>query len=130
MIYGIGVDMAQVSRMARAMKRWGQRFQSKVFTPYEIEYCLAKRNPYPNFAARFAAKEAFVKALGIGIRRGIHWRDIEVRRGPLGRPILKISGRALDMLRHEKIEGIFLSLTHDGDYSFAMVVLEKNPEAR
>ncbi len=130
MIFGIGIDTAQVSRIARAMKRWGERFQQRVFTPYEIEYCRRKRNPYPNFAARFAAKEAFVKALGIGIRRGVHWRDIEVRRGPLGRPVLKISGRAEDLLRRERIEGIFLSLTHDGDYGVAMVVLEKNPEER
>jgi holo-[acyl-carrier protein] synthase len=130
MIYGIGVDVVQISRISQVLERWGRRFQEKVFTPYEVEYCLAKRNPYPNFAARFAAKEAFVKALGIGIRRGVHWRNIEVRRGPLGRPILKLSGLAVEMLQREKIAGIFLSLTHDGDYSTATVVLERDPEAR
>ena len=130
MIYGIGVDVVQVSRIAKVLERWGRRFQEKVFTSYEVEYCLAKRNPYPSFAARFAAKEAFVKALGIGIRRGVHWRNIEVKRGPLGRPILKINGLAVEMLRREKIEGIFLSLSHDGDYSTATVVLEGNPKAR
>ncbi|MCX5908793.1 MAG: holo-ACP synthase [Deltaproteobacteria bacterium] len=106
------------------MQRWGERFQGKVFTSGEVRYCLAKRNPYPSFAARFAAKEAFVKALGIGIRRGVHWRDVEVARGPLGKPILKLAGLAARMVKREQIEGIHLSLTHDGDYSNAMVVLE------
>lgn len=128
MVYGIGVDVVQISRIARALKRWGRRFQDKVFTPEEIDYCLRKRNPHPHFAARFAAKEAFVKALGIGIRRGVHWRDIEVRRGPLGRPVLRLTGRAREILRGEKIEGISLSLSHDGDYSAATVVLERHPE--
>jgi len=67
-----------------------------------------------------------VKALGIGIRRGVHWKDVEVQRGPLGRPVLKICGRAVEICRKERLEDFFLSLTHDGDYSGAMVVLEKS----
>jgi len=125
MIYGIGLDMVNVSRVEEALKRWGGRFRDKVFSPGEIRYCLGKKNPAPHFAARFAAKEAFVKALGIGIRRGVHWKDVEVQRGPLGRPVLKISGRAVEIFRDEGLENFFLSLTHDGDYSGAMVVLEK-----
>ncbi len=127
MIYGIGMDLVQIRRIQEALQRWGERFQDKVFTPYEIRYCRAKRNSSPNFAARFAAKEAFVKALGIGIRHGVHWRDVEVQRGPLGKPVLKLTGRAAELIRREKIEGVFLSLTHDGDYSAAMVVLETRP---
>jgi len=128
MIYGIGFDLVQVSRMEGALKRWGERFQNKVFTPGEVRYCLKKRNPSPNFAARFAAKEAFVKALGIGIRRGVHWKDVEVQRGPLGKPVIRIHGRAEEICRQEGIEGLFLSLTHDGEYSGAMVVLEKSDQ--
>ena len=90
MIYGIGIDLVKVKRIEEALERWGERFQNKVFTPGEIRYCLQKKNPSPNFAARFAAKEAFVKALGIGIRRGVHWKDVEVQRGSLGKPVLKI----------------------------------------
>jgi len=128
MIYGIGIDLVNVSRIEEALKRWGERFQKKVFTPGEIEYCLGKRNPGPNFAARFAAKEALVKALGIGIRRGVHWRDVEVQPGPLGKPVLKLRGRALELCRQERIEGVFVSLTHDGNYSGAVVVLEKSDQ--
>ncbi len=128
MIYGIGFDLVKVSRIEEALKRWGERFHKKVFTPGEVRYCLRKRNPSPNFAARFAAKEGFVKALGIGIRRGVHWRDVEVQRGPLGKPVLEIYGRAAEICRKEGIEGIFLSLTHDGEYSGAMVVLEKSDQ--
>jgi holo-[acyl-carrier protein] synthase len=125
MIYGIGIDLVKVSRMEAALHRWGERFQSKVFTPGEVAYCVRKKNPSPSFAARFAAKEAFVKALGIGIRRGVHWKNVEVKRGPLGRPVLNLNGRALEICRKEGIEGLFLSLTHDGDYAEAAVVLEK-----
>lgn len=128
MIYGIGFDLVQVSRVEDALRRWGERFQNKVFTPGEVRYGLKKRNPARHYAARFAAKEAFVKALGIGIRRGVHWKDVEVQRGPLGRPVLKIYGRAAEICRKEGIDGFFLSLTHDGDYSGAMVVLEKSDQ--
>jgi holo-[acyl-carrier protein] synthase len=125
MIYGIGTDLVEVSRIAETLQRWGERFQNKVFTPGEVRYCLQKRNPSPHYAARFAAKEAFVKALGIGIRRGVHWKDVEVQRGPLGRPVLKLHNRALELCRTEEIEGVFLSLTHDGNYGGAVVVLER-----
>lgn len=125
MIYGIGLDLVKVSRIEGALRRWGERFQNKIFTPGEVRYCLKKKEPSISFSARFAAKEAFVKALGIGIRRGVHWKDVEVQRGPLGRPVLKLNGRAAEICRKETIAGLFLSLTHDGDYSAAAVVLEK-----
>jgi holo-[acyl-carrier protein] synthase len=128
MIYGIGFDLVKVSRIEEALRRWGERFQNKVFTSGEIRYCLDKKSPAPHFAARFAAKEALVKALGIGIRRGVHWKDVEVQRGPLGRPVLKICGRAVEICGKEGVENFFLSLTHDGEYSGAMVVLEKSDQ--
>jgi holo-[acyl-carrier protein] synthase len=125
MIYGIGIDLVRVRRVEEALERWGDRFRNRVYTSGEIEYCLRKRNPSPNFAARFAAKEALVKALGIGMRRGVHWKNIEVARGPLGQPMLKLNGTAGEILKREKITGIFVSLTHDHDYGSAVVVLEK-----
>ncbi|MBM4330334.1 MAG: holo-ACP synthase [Deltaproteobacteria bacterium] len=128
MIYGIGIDIVQIKRIEQDLERWGERFTQKVFTPGEIDYCLKKKTPSPNFAARFAAKEAFVKALGIGIRRGIHWKDVEVTRGPLGKPVLRLSGQALQVCAKEKIAGVFVSLTHDREYSSAIVVLEAKDE--
>ncbi len=125
MIFGIGIDMVEVKRIEKALQRWGERFQNKVFTAHEINYCLRKKHSSPNFAARFAAKEAFAKALGIGIRRGIHWKDVEVERDPLGKPILRLHGQAREILQKEKIGGVFVSLTHDGEYGSATVVLEK-----
>jgi holo-[acyl-carrier protein] synthase len=125
MIYGIGTDLVEIKRIKEALERWGDRFMNKVFTPGEIEYCSQKRNSSPNFSARFAAKEALVKALGIGMRRGVHWKDVEVTRGPLGKPVLKLSGQAEAICKQEKIQGIFLSLAHDREYSIALVVLEK-----
>lgn len=125
MIYGVGIDLVQIRRIEKALHRWGERFKNKVFTSGEVSYCQKKRNAAANYAARFAAKEAFVKALGVGMRRGIHWREIEVAHGPLGKPILKISGRAQEICQKEGIKAILVSLTHDQDYSSALVVLEK-----
>ena len=125
MIYGIGIDLVEVKRIEEALERWGDRFKNKVYTQGEIDYCSKKRSSSPNFAARFAAKEALVKALGIGMRRGVHWKDVEVTRDPLGKPMLKLSGRAAAVCRQEKIKETFLSLTHDRGYSSAVVVLEK-----
>ena len=125
MIYGIGIDLVKIKRIDDAHRRWGERFHNKAFTAGEIQYCLKKRNPASSFAARFAAKEALVKALGVGLRRGVHLRDAEVQRGALGKPILKLYGRAREICAQEGITGIFLSLTHDQDFSSAVVVLEK-----
>lgn len=125
MIYGIGIDVVKIERIGAALERWGERFQNKAFTAGEVRYCLRKRDPAPSFAARFAAKEALVKALGIGLRRGVHLRDVEVQRGALGKPVLKLSGRACEICANEGITGVFLSLTHDQDFSAAVVVLEK-----
>ena len=125
MIYGIGIDLVKIKRIAEAHQRWGERFHHKAFTLGEIQYCLRKRDPAPSFAARFAAKEALVKALGIGLRRGVHLRDVEVQRGSLGKPVLKLHRRAEEICAREGITGIFLSLTHDQDFSSAVVVLEK-----
>jgi holo-[acyl-carrier protein] synthase len=125
MIYGIGIDLVKIKRISDAHRRWGERFHRKAFTSGEIRYCMQRKDPAPSFAARFAAKEALVKALGIGLRRGVHLRDVEVRRGPLGKPLLELHGRAREICEKEGITGVFLSLTHDQDFSAAVVVLEK-----
>ncbi len=79
-VLGIGVDLTQMPRMRRVVARWEERFLQRVFTEQEIAYCRRRRDPIPHFAARFAAKEATLKALGTGLSLGVNWRELEVRR--------------------------------------------------
>src|ERR1019366_9768217 len=92
MIVGLGVDIAEVGRIAAAIERHGRPFLQRVFTPAEIAYCEKHRNRVERFAGRFAAKEATMKALGTGWARGVRWVEIEVVREPSGKPMLKLSG--------------------------------------
>jgi holo-[acyl-carrier protein] synthase len=126
MIYGIGVDLVNITRLSRAIDRWGNRFIGRVFTPQEIDFCIQSRRSVFRFALRFAAKEAFSKALGTGMRRGIRWRDIEVFHHPSGRPDLAIAGKALMVCRKEGISRWHVSLSDEDDYGIAVVVLEKH----
>lgn len=128
MIYGIGTDLVNIRRMERVIARWGERFIERVFTPGEIEVCSKRAFPPSAFSLRFAAKEAFAKALGLGMRNGISWRDIEVFHLPGGKPGLRTHGRSSEICRSNSITGFHLSLSDDGDYGTAMVVLEKNDE--
>ncbi|MGQ9689635.1 MAG: holo-ACP synthase [Desulfobaccales bacterium] len=126
MIYGIGVDLVRVDRLARALKRYGDRFLQRVFTDREIAYCQgrAKQGVY-QFAQRFAAKEAFSKALGVGLRQdGIRWREVEVLPDSRGKPEIQVSGRAAQLCAERGIKGMHLSLTDEDNHAVAMVVLE------
>ena len=124
MIVGLGIDIEEVSRVRGAIERYGEKFLKRVFTPHEIAYCNQTRNPYERFAARFAAKEAGMKALGTGWRRGITWRDFEVSHAPGGRPILKMSGVALEIYGQMGGTNIALSLTHTANQAMAEVIIE------
>lgn len=126
MIYGIGVDLVKVARLAASIQRFGERFLSRVFTPHEIAYCRGKRWSNSAFALRFAAKEAFSKALGVGLRRnGIRWREVEVVPNALGKPELQVSGRAAELCAAAGITHMHLSLTDEDDLALAVVILEK-----
>jgi holo-[acyl-carrier protein] synthase len=125
MIYGIGVDLVRVERIAASLKRHGERFLQRVFTPLEIAHCQGKAWEASGFAMRFAAKEAFSKALGVGLRRGgIRWREVEVVPNELGKPELKISGQAAQLCQQAKISGMHLTLTDEDNYAVAVVILE------
>ena len=126
MIYGIGVDIVSIVRIERVIKRWGDRFVGKVFTPDEATICYDKASPSSAFALRFAAKEAFSKALGLGMRKGLKWREVEVFNYPSGKPSLKLHGISFETCREKDITGIHLSLSDEGEYAIAMVVLEKH----
>ena len=124
MIVGMGVDMAETSRIQEAIERHGERFLRRVFTPVEIAYCKRHRNSYERFAARFAAKEAAMKALGTGWRQGVSWRDFEIANQPGGKPCLRLSGKALEIYRELGGSQIVVSLTHTGPYALAQVIIE------
>ncbi len=128
MIYGIGIDLVHVPRMEAVLRRWGERFVRRVFTAIEEEICIRRAFPPSSFALRFAAKEAFSKAMGLGMRNGIRWRDVEVFHFPGGRPGLRVQGRSLDLCRDNGIKRLHVSLSDEGEYGAAMVVLETGDE--
>ena len=127
MIFGIGVDLVRVDRIARVVERYGQRFLSRVFTPAEIAYCQGKsRQGVYQLAQRFAAKEALSKALGVGLREGgIHWRDVEVLPNPQGKPEITVSGRAARLCQEFGIKNLHLTLADEDNHALAVVILER-----
>src|SRR5438552_9914386 len=122
-INGIGVDLVNIPRMRDVIDRWQDRFLRRVFTEQEIAYCRARRDPVPHFAARFAAKEAVLKALGTGLRMGVSWRELEVQRERGQAPTLVLSGRSREVSEARGGRRVLLALTHDGDYACAHAML-------
>jgi holo-[acyl-carrier protein] synthase len=123
-IFGVGIDLVRVDRIGASLERWGARFEERVFTAGEIAACAGRKNRAACLAMRFAAKEAFVKALGTGMRPPLRWSDIEVCNNRLGRPEIVLSGSASDFCHSLGVRTWHLSLTDDGAYSAAVVVLE------
>lgn len=124
-IVGIGVDLTEVPRIAEVRGRHGEQFLKRVFTPSEAEYCLRQKTPDISLAARFAAKEAALKALGKGWTHGMRWTDFEVMREPGGRPVLKFHGAAAKLANELGVKRAHLSLSHTSEQAMAMVVLER-----
>src|SRR2546423_9838919 len=124
MIVGTGIDIADVHRVAEAMERFGNRFLHRVFTEGEMRYCDSKANRVERYAARFAAKEAAMKALGTGWNHGVRWRDCEVVRMPGGRPTMTFHGRAGEFAARLGVKNAALSLSHTAEQAIAQVILE------
>jgi holo-[acyl-carrier protein] synthase len=124
MIVGTGIDITEVPRIRAAIERHGERFLKRVFTDGEIQYCESKANRIERYAARFAAKEAGMKAIGTGWNHGVRWRDIEVARKPGGRPTLLLHGKAAEFAAKLGATNIALSLTHTEAEAMAQVILE------
>lgn len=124
MIYGIGTDIAAIDRFRRFLDQDNQALLDRIFTAAELATCRGRKDSASCLAARFAAKEAFLKALGIGLRDGITWHDMEVVNDALGKPELHLSGQAGQQFRNRNLNRTLLSLSHDGGHAVAMVVLE------
>ena len=124
MILGTGIDLCEVSRMEAKVQAPADEFVNQVFLPGEIAYCGTKRHPAEHFAARFAAKEAVVKALACADGEGSFWQDIEIMNEPDGRPVVVLHGRAKEMADALGVRRVFVSLTHTRDLAAATVILE------
>jgi len=126
-VKGIGIDLALIPRLRQMVERWDERFLLRVFTEEEIAYCRRRRDPIPHLAARFAAKEATLKALGTGLAMGVRWREMEVRRQPGEAPTMVLTGRCRAIARDKGGDHVLLTLTHDGDYALAQAMLVGDP---
>jgi holo-[acyl-carrier protein] synthase len=124
MILGIGTDLAEVGRINDSVTRFGDRFLHRVYTDVERRYAMRKKNFAERLASRFAAKEAGMKAIGTGWRRGVTWKDFEVVNEPSGKPTLRLSGVALSIANQMGVKRISLSMTHTNETAFAVVILE------
>jgi holo-[acyl-carrier protein] synthase len=124
MVVGSGVDLCEVPRIKDAIARHGKRFLERVFTRREIDYAERKKNKFERYAARFAAKEAGMKALGTGWRGGLGWCDIEVTNLSSGRPTLAFHGKAAEIAERLGVRNIALSITHTAEQAMALVILE------
>jgi holo-[acyl-carrier protein] synthase len=126
MIVGIGIDLVKIDRMDKAGKQHGG-FLERLFTDREREYCSRQKFPAQHYAARFAAKEAVLKAIGTGWSAGIKWTDMEILHGEGGGPIVNLTGRVKDLIDLKGVKQVFLSYSHDEGYAVAHVVLEGRP---
>jgi holo-[acyl-carrier protein] synthase len=124
MIVGTGVDLAEVPRIRASIERFGARFIDRIYTPAEIAYVERKANRWERYAARFAAKEAGMKAIGTGWRHGVRWRDFEVANLPSGKPTLQLHGVAARVAAKLGVRNVSLSITHTAELGMAHVILE------
>jgi holo-[acyl-carrier protein] synthase len=124
LIVGLGLDLAEIDRIGAAIERHGRPILERLYTPQEIAYCETHKNRFERYAARFAAKEAAMKALGTGWRLGVRWRDIEVRKEPSGKPTLNLDGVARQIADRLGVKNISLTITHSGNLALAEVIFE------
>lgn len=124
MIVGTGVDLAEVGRIRASIEKFGTKFVDRIYTPAEIAYVERKANRFERYAARFAAKEAGMKAIGTGWRHGVRWQDFEVANLPSGKPTLRFHGVAAKFAEKLGVRHVALSITHTSELGMAHVILE------
>jgi holo-[acyl-carrier protein] synthase len=125
MIIGTGVDIVEISRIRNAAKRWKKNFLGKIFTVKELEYSNERTSSYQHLAARFAAKEAVLKALGSGLASRMEWKDIEVWNEASGKPNIRLSGEVKKLSRSMQVKDIIISMSHTRTYAIANAILVK-----
>jgi len=128
-IFGIGTDIVNIKRMKKTLKKKNSYFKERIFSKNEIIYCENKKNSFSYFAKRFAAKEAFSKALGTGIRKGINFKDIEIFNDNFGKPSIKLRGSTAILLKRKiknKKYSIYLTLSDELSWAHATVIVSFN----
>ena len=124
LIVGCGIDLVKIERIEKIIKKWGDNFIFRIFTPLEREYCEKKKgNKFQSYAGKFAAKEALLKALGLGLREA-NWKEIEIKNDELGQPIINTSGKLKEITFGKDIDRYFLTISHTKEYAIAQVILE------
>jgi holo-[acyl-carrier protein] synthase len=121
-VLGIGTDIVECLRIARMIERHGELFVNRVYTAAEVAYCQERKQATQHYAGRWAAKEALLKALGTGWRRGISWRDVEIRSEPGGRPVVLLHGGARDVARQLGVEEMLVSISHCRSHATAQAL--------
>lgn len=121
-VIGIGTDIVETLRIAQMIERHGELFLTRVYTPYEISYCAARKAATQHYAGRWAAKEAVLKAIGTGWARGITWTDVEVRNEVGGAPRIVLSGGALEACQRQGIREVQISISHCRTHATAFAV--------
>ena len=124
MIHGTGVDLIEIDRIRNSLDKYLEKFEERVFTKAEIDYCRSKADPPKHFAGRFAAKEAILKSIGTGMADGIAWKDLEIVTRDSGQPELKVSGKAKALCDSKKIKTIHVSISHEKGYAIAQAIAE------
>ncbi len=122
-IHGIGIDIVEVARIQEASYRWGARFEQRVYTHQELTYCGDASSRYWRLAARFAAKEATLKALGTGLTTGMRWQDVEIQANTVGKPEIVLHGEVQRYAHEQNISTIYVSMSHTNAYAVAQVTL-------
>lgn len=123
MIFGVGIDIIEVERIKKQITK-KNNFKKRIFSQKEIEYCESKKNRAQNYAARFAAKEAFFKAIGTGLRGGLAFNEIEIVQDKMGKPEIVLYGNARRFISEKKLSNIHVSLSHIEDFACAIVIIE------
>ncbi|MBI4352293.1 MAG: holo-ACP synthase [Candidatus Omnitrophica bacterium] len=119
----IGVDIVEIGRLSKTVRKWGKGFLKKVYTDRELSYAMSKRFPYQHLAARFAAKEAVFKALGEVEKDFVGWRNVEILNDPSGKPMVLWHGKAEEVRRKRNLKGALVSLSHTENYAVATAML-------
>lgn len=123
MIKGIGTDIIEISKIKNIYKKWGNKVLRKVFTDSEIKYCNSIKDKFHSLSARFAAKEAVLKAIGIGLNSGFRWKDIEIVKEKSGKPEVKFRGKIKILLKSLKLSNIEISVSHSDDFAVAVAII-------